>query len=98
MPATGRWIWEAMKNAPNPEVQKIQAQGEVQAQIEQLKAQIAAQADQGKLQVQVQSEQLKAQVARDREQAQDRASQSRPAACPSEPRPPLRAGLLRSCR
>ena len=61
---------DAQKNAPNPDVVKIQAQGQVQMQIEQFKAQVQAQLDQAKLQIQAESEKMKAEVARDREMAQ----------------------------
>jgi hypothetical protein len=61
---------QAAANAPNPDVEKIKAQGEVQMQIEQAKAQTTMQLEQGKLQVQAQTEQMKAEVARDKERAQ----------------------------
>ena len=61
---------EAAKNAPNPDVEKIQAQGQVQMQLEQMKAQTTLQLEQAKLQLQAESERMKAEVARDKEMAQ----------------------------
>jgi hypothetical protein len=61
---------EAAKNAPNPEIEKIQAQGQVQMQIEQMKAQTTLQLEQAKLQLSAESERMKAEVARDKEMAQ----------------------------
>lgn len=61
---------EAAKNAPNPDLEKIQAQGQVQMQLEQMKAQTTMQLEQAKLQLAAQSEKMKAEVARDKEMAQ----------------------------
>lgn len=58
------------KNAPNPDVVKIEAQGKVDAQIAQMNAQTTLQLEQSKLNIQAQSEQMKAEVARDKEAAQ----------------------------
>jgi NADH dehydrogenase/NADH:ubiquinone oxidoreductase subunit G len=61
---------EEAKNAPDPEMQKVQAQIQGQMQLEQMKAQTSMQLEQGKLQVQAQAEKMKAEVARDKEMAQ----------------------------
>lgn len=61
---------DEQKNAPNPDVVKIQEQGKVQAQIEQFKAQQTIQLEQAKLDIAAQSERMKAEVARDKEMAQ----------------------------
>jgi hypothetical protein len=66
-------LLDEQKQQPNPEVEKIKAQGEVQMQVEQMKAQTTLQLEQGKLQVQAQAEQMKADVARDKEMAQAQA-------------------------
>lgn len=61
---------EAVKNAPNPDVVKIETQGKVDAQIAQMNAQTTLQLEQAKLNIQMQSEKMKAEVARDKEAAQ----------------------------
>ena len=61
---------EAAKNAPDPEMLKIQAQMQGQKEIEQFKTQATMQLEQGKLQIQRETEQMKADVARDKERAQ----------------------------
>jgi hypothetical protein len=58
------------KNAPDPEMQKVQAQIQGQMQLEQMKSQASMQMEQGKLQLQAQAEKMKAEVARDKEMAQ----------------------------
>ena len=61
---------DEQKNAPNPDVVKIQEQGKVNAQLEQMKAQTTVQLEQAKLEIAAQSERMKAEVARDKEMAQ----------------------------
>lgn len=61
---------EAAKNAPDPEVMKIEAKAKADMQIEGMKAQQSAQAEQQKLAAQMQAEKMKADVARDKEAAQ----------------------------
>ena len=56
--------------APDPEMQKVQAQLQGQMQLEQMKAQTTMQLEQAKLQMSAQSERMKAEVARDKEMAQ----------------------------
>lgn len=58
------------KQRPDPEIMKIEAQGKVAMQLEQMKAQTGLQVKQAELGFQQQSEQMKAEVARDKERAQ----------------------------
>lgn len=69
-PAEVQQRLEAAKNAPNPDVVKIEAQGKVNAQLAQMNAQTTMQLEQAKLQIQADSERMKAEVARDKENAQ----------------------------
>lgn len=61
---------DEQKNAPDPEVVKIEAKGRVDAQLAQMQAQTTLQLEQAKLDIQAQSERMKAEVARDKETAQ----------------------------
>lgn len=61
---------DEQKNAPDPEVVKIEAKGRVDAQLAQMQAQTTLQLEQAKLDIQAQSERMKAEVARDKEAAQ----------------------------
>lgn len=61
---------EAMRNAPDPEIEKVKVQGQVQAEIEKMKLQFQAQTEQQKLQIDAERERMKAEVQRDKERAQ----------------------------